>query len=107
MMRFFALMMILASALGPAMADPQEDYQRGVAAYEVERYEEAAKYYRKAAEQRLAEAQFFLGVRYTKGGRVVADVYAAAFQNIGFMMIDGGHARFYDGRGKRTGWCPR
>lgn len=53
-----------------------------------------------------AEGVILHRVEYDKyGGRVLADVYTADFRNIGFMMVDGGFARFYDGRGPRRSWC--
>jgi endonuclease YncB( thermonuclease family) len=45
-------------------------------------------------------------VSYDKfGGRVLADVYTTDFQNVGLLLVHQGYARFYDGRGKRDGWC--
>ncbi|MDA8712694.1 thermonuclease family protein [Alphaproteobacteria bacterium] len=54
----------------------------------------------------LADGVILYKVEYDKyGGRVLADVYTSDFKNVSLLMVDGGFARFYDGRGPRGGWC--
>lgn len=54
----------------------------------------------------LADGVILHKVEYDKyGGRVLADVYTSDFKNVSLLMVDGGFARFYDGRGPRGGWC--
>jgi micrococcal nuclease len=57
--------------------------------------------------KKLAGEQVFLyKVTFDKyGGRVVADVYSPQFENLGLILINEGHARPYNGRGKRKPWC--
>jgi endonuclease YncB( thermonuclease family) len=59
-----------------------------------------------ALEKLLKKGVILHRVEYDKfGGRVLADVYSADFKNIGFLLVDAGLARFYDGRGPRGSWC--
>jgi len=46
---------------------PEENFQRGNKAYEADRLDEAVTWFRKAAEQGLADAQFNLALMYWKG----------------------------------------
>ena len=55
------------------LASPQDDFKKGVAAHEAKNYPEAMRWWRKAAEQGLAEAQFNLGHRYREGRGVKQD----------------------------------
>jgi len=47
--------------------EANRNFQKGVAAYDAGNYKIAVKWWRKAAEQGHAEAQFALGVRYALG----------------------------------------
>ena len=51
----------------PALATPQEDFYKGLSAYEAGNYKKAVKWYRQAAKQGNAAAQFNLGLMYRKG----------------------------------------
>ena len=65
-----AVMLPLALPLAlPAMAlaSPQADFEKGLAAYNAQDYPEAVRWYRKAAEQGDASAQTNLGFMYKKG----------------------------------------
>jgi len=45
-------------------------------------------------------------VAYDKfGGRVIADVYNNSLANIGVLLVETNHARFYDGKSPRQNWC--
>ena len=75
MVRLVLVAWLMGAALaGTAVAGPFED---GVSAYERGDYAEAVKWYRKAAEQGNAGAQFSLGFSYIKGEGVPQD-YAEA-----------------------------
>ena len=50
-----------------------DDFQDGVDAYQKKDHKEAVKWYRLAAEQWIAQAQFNLGVMYDKGQGVPQD----------------------------------
>jgi uncharacterized protein len=50
-----------------AWADPLDDFRRGQAAYAAEKFDEAAVWFHKAADQGLAEAQYVLGRMYRRG----------------------------------------
>ncbi|MCZ6482852.1 MAG: peptidoglycan-binding protein, partial [Alphaproteobacteria bacterium] len=67
---------------GPRQAAPSDaptEYQKGQAAYKRRDYAEAARRYRKAAEQGHVSAQFRLGIMYAKGRGVRRD-YAEALK---------------------------
>jgi uncharacterized protein len=66
---------VCVAAVGTAIAGPFED---GVAAYRRGDYTEAAKFYRKAAEQGNATAQVLLGGMYKMGRGVIEDDTEAA-----------------------------
>ena len=84
-------------------ASPQYYYYLGNNSYQSKDYNEAVKWYRKAAEQGLASAQFKLGVHYAKGRGVPQDYLeaakwyrkaaeqgdAAAQNNLGILYDDG------------------
>ena len=56
-----------------ALASPQDDYEKGAAAYQAKDYREALRWFRKAAEQGDAEAQHYLGFMYEEGRGVAQD----------------------------------
>ena len=60
-----------------ALASPQDDFKKGLAAYLAEDYPEAVRWHRQAAEQGNAPAQYYLGLMYNLG-RGVAQNYAEA-----------------------------
>ena len=57
--------------------EAEKQFNRGVALMEREEYENAVRYFRKAAEQKYAPAQCGLGVCYENGKGVEKDVYEA------------------------------
>lgn len=59
-----ACLMLIFTSL--ALADPSEDFRKGVGACGANNYTEAATFFRRAAEQGLADAQFFLGAMYSE-----------------------------------------
>ena len=65
-------------AVSPALATPQEDFNRGNAAYEDGNYKQAVKWWRKAAEQGHAKAQFDIGLMYARGQGVIKGYKQAA-----------------------------
>ena len=71
--------MIVALLTLPAMAlaSPQDDFVKGAAAYEAKDYPEALRWYRKAAEQGHAKAQYHLGRMYLVGFGVARDTAEA------------------------------
>ena len=86
-----------------ALASPQDDYEKGEAAYDAQDYPEAVRWYRQAAEQGDASAQTNLGFMYDRG-LGVAQNYAEAVRwyrkaaeqgiakaqsNLGFMYQQG------------------
>jgi len=107
MTRYFRLLAILLclslAPLSSAFADAEEDFDRGWAAYTKGDYPQAVKWFRKAAEQGNAFAQFNLGQIYTQGKGVPQDYaeavkwwrkaaeqgYAGAQYNLGFMYDKG------------------
>ena len=66
-------------SLSIARADAISDYNKGVAAYKQGNHSKAAKWYRKAADQGIARAQFNLGLMYRKGLGVIKDATEAAW----------------------------
>ena len=56
--------LLLAALAGTAVAGPFED---GVSGYQRGDYDEAARLYRRAAEQGYADGQFNLGLKYANG----------------------------------------
>jgi len=62
----------------PAWAGPQEDFKKGYGYYQAENYDEAVKWYRKAAEQGYAPAQYRLGELHYDGQGVPQDYAEAA-----------------------------
>ena len=60
-----------------ALASPQDDYEKGLAAVKIKDYPEALRWHRKAAKQGNAKAQVSLGLMYKSGFGVKRD-YAAA-----------------------------
>ena len=60
-----------------ALASPQDDFEKGLAADNAQDYHEAVRWYRKAAEQGDASAQTNLGFMYAEG-HGVAQNYAEA-----------------------------
>jgi TPR repeat protein len=108
MKKLLTTLVILTGLLGSGgavWADAQSDAVKGYAAYKAGDYAEAVKWYRKAAEQGNAIAQFSLGNKYLNGEGVSQDYaeavkwyrkaaeqgYARAHLNLGWM--------YYDGRG--------
>lgn len=71
-----------SATVSPSVSEPQlsaeEMYRRGYAAYEAKRYGEAVEWYRKAAEQGNAYAQYNLGNCYYYGNGVPQDNTEAA-----------------------------
>jgi tetratricopeptide (TPR) repeat protein len=70
MKRLLTTLVILTGLIGSAgavWADAQRDFLKGVLANEDGNFEEAVKWYRKAAEQGVAKAQFNLGWMYDNG----------------------------------------
>jgi len=70
---------VMAMGAASAWAGPAEDYKRGNEFYGADNYREAAKLYRKAANQGHARAQLSLGLAYQRGLGVPQD-YAAALK---------------------------
>ena len=81
MTRYFRLLAILLclslAPLSSAFADAQKDFERGEAAYSDGKYSQAVKWWRKAAEQGDARAQYNLGQMHREGQGVPQD-YAEA-----------------------------
>ena len=80
MKRLLTTLVILTGLIGSAgavWADAVDDYNKGVNAYDAGNFEEAVKWWRKAAEQGFAEAQYNLGQIYGRGEGVAQD-YAEA-----------------------------
>ena len=87
----------------PALNGPQEDYNKGLSAYEYSNYETAIKLFHQAAERGVAEAQFRLGYMYVLGEGAARDDkkavkwyrqaaeqgYAEAQFNLGVMYLLG------------------
>ena len=73
MKRLLTTLVILTGLFGSAGAVWAQDFDKGWAAEKAGDYAEAVKWYRKAAEQGLALAQFNLGVMYEKGKGVLQD----------------------------------
>lgn len=84
---------------------------RGIDTPEIKRAQcKAEKTKGQAARQKLAawlaDGVILRNLDYDKyGGRILADVYTVDFKSVNLLMVDGGLARFYSGRGKRRGWC--
>ncbi|MDG2286187.1 MAG: tetratricopeptide repeat protein, partial [Alphaproteobacteria bacterium] len=81
MKRLLTTLVVLTGLLGSAgavWADAESDFDKGYAADEAGDFTEAAKWYRKAAEQGNADAQFNLGVMYYNGDGVTQDYVEAA-----------------------------
>ncbi len=66
--------LLLAALAGTAVAGPFED---AISAYERGDYDEAARWYRRAAEQGHADGQFNLGLKYANGDGVPQDYVQA------------------------------
>jgi TPR repeat protein len=80
MKRLLTTLVILTGLLGSAgavWADAEDDFYKGYKAYQAGDYAEALKWYRKAAEQGYASAQYNLGNGYRRGKGVTQD-YAEA-----------------------------
>jgi TPR repeat protein len=76
--RLLAILLCLSLApLSSAFADAQKDFERGEAAYSDGKYSQAVKWWRKAAEQGDARAQYNLGQMHREGQGVPQD-YAEA-----------------------------
>jgi peptidoglycan hydrolase-like protein with peptidoglycan-binding domain len=73
MKRLLTTLVILTGLIGSAGAVWADDFDKGGAAYEAGDYAEAAKWWRKAAEQGDAYAQYNLGLMYAKGEGVTQD----------------------------------
>ena len=71
-------LLVMFLAVSPALATPQEDFDKGEIADAAGNYKQAVKWYRKAAEQGFAEAQFYLGWMYAEGQGVAEDYKQAA-----------------------------
>ncbi len=67
----FAVIWMIFSGFGSSGAKAQ--YESGLKYYNAKNYGEAAKYFRKSAEQGYAAAQFYLGVMYDNGRGVKQD----------------------------------
>jgi TPR repeat protein len=92
------LVVLLALLSTAAMAGPVEDLAIGAEAYERGDFAEAAKWFRKSADQGNATAQDSLGVMYVNGEGVPQDyVRAYAWFNIAETNVpagdEGWHAR--------------
>lgn len=97
------LVAVFGLAAGEARADSPQNCSPGCAAYASGKYEEAAAWYRKAAEQGDADAQYNLGNLYAQGQGVAQDDaqavawyrkaanqgYAKAQSNLGVMYAEG------------------
>ena len=70
-MKRILILFISIFTLIPTFAQSQEEiegwFYKGVELYKQSNYTEAAKYFRKAAEQGRADAQYNLGLCYRKG----------------------------------------
>ena len=80
MKRLLTTLVILTGLIGSAgavWADAQIDVVKGYKAEQAGNYAEAVKWYRKAAEQGYAKAQYNLGNRYANGEGVLQDTIAA------------------------------
>ena len=76
MKRLLTTLVILTGLIGSGgavWADAVDDYNKGVDAYDAGNFEEAVKWYRKAAEQGDADAQFNLALMYDYGRGVTED----------------------------------
>ena len=66
-------LLVMFLAISPALATPQEDFYKGLAAHAAGNYKQAVKLFRQAAEQGDARAQYNLGQMYRKGEGVAQD----------------------------------
>ena len=76
MKRLLATLVLLTGLIGSGgavWADAQSDLDKGDAAFEADDFKEAAKWYRKAAEQGHVSAQYNLGYMYHSGKGVTQD----------------------------------
>ena len=80
MKRLLTTLVILTGLIGSAgavWADAESDFVKGWFAHMDGDFTEALKWYRKAAEQGIAQAQSNLGVMYENGKGVLQDTIAA------------------------------
>ena len=66
-----------SAAKSAAALSPEDMFQNGLEHYDKKNYTEAVKWYRKAAEQGFANAQYNLGYCYAHGEGVTQDYYEA------------------------------
>ena len=78
MKRLLTTLVILTGLIGSGGAVWADDVNKGYAAYQAGDYAEALKWYRKAAEQGDASAQYNLGNGYRRGKGVTQDYAEAA-----------------------------
>ena len=77
MKRLFTTLVILTGLIGSAGMVWADDFDKGEAAYNAGNFEEAVKWYRKAAEQGDAVAQYKLAWMYENGEGVTQDTAEA------------------------------
>ena len=96
-------LLVMFLAVSPASTNPHEDWVNGSIAYAIGNYKQAAKWYRQAAEQGIADAQYSLGGMYYNGEGVAQDYkqaikwysqaaeqgYVRAQNNLGVMYYNG------------------
>lgn len=78
-MRLLVLMLAAACVCTAqfAQAEGSDEFFEGVKSYRARQYDDAVAWFRKAAEQGDAEAQFLLGRMYYDGSSVAVDYIAA------------------------------
>jgi TPR repeat protein len=72
-MRIPGAVLVIAAVILGCNGNPQQNFERGKLASEKKSYDESIKWYRKAANQGLADAQFELGRCYYYGNGVKKD----------------------------------
>ena len=74
-LRSLLTVLILLVILSPsiALANAAGDFQKGIESYQHGKSSEAAKWFRKAADQGYVKAQYFLGLMYHEGAGVIKD----------------------------------
>ncbi len=96
----FAVSLMLAWSAGVAAEDdaPDDAFYNGITAYRAFKYEEAAEWFLKAAEQGDADAQFLLGRMHYDGNSLrVDDVTAYMWFDIAATNGLSAGARYRDG----------
>jgi uncharacterized protein len=74
---FSALSVLVVLAPAVILADAAGDFQKGIEAYRQGKSSEAAKWFRKAADQGNAKAQHVMGMAYFEGQGVIKDAAEA------------------------------